>query len=129
MKLTARASSGSTRKLDSFSSGIGVRTGSNSKFRSKTLAKSRKRFPVAKSEAVGDFPSTGAGMPEIRIRTSDFVALSGSDSANLAQSTNALSNGFDDKLSGELKEVPAAAATTSFRISTSAYTPNRKKES
>uniref|UniRef100_A0A2P2JMN0 GRAS22 protein n=1 Tax=Rhizophora mucronata TaxID=61149 RepID=A0A2P2JMN0_RHIMU len=41
--------------------------GSNSKFKSRSFAKSRSLLPVVNSEATGELPKAGAGIPEIRI--------------------------------------------------------------
>ncbi|KAF4348501.1 hypothetical protein F8388_017640 [Cannabis sativa] len=64
MKFTAKTSSSSTLKLDSLSSLIGIRIGSNTKFNSRSFANSERRLPVATKDAAGVLPRARAGMPD-----------------------------------------------------------------
>lgn len=46
---------------------MGVRIGVNSKFKSRSLANSERRLPVAESDGPGEGPRAMAGIPEILI--------------------------------------------------------------
>ncbi|KAJ0445329.1 hypothetical protein HanRHA438_Chr16g0785951 [Helianthus annuus] len=67
MKLTATNSLSLIQKLDTVRFSIGVKIGSNSNFRSRSLANSRRRLPVARSSGAGEEPRISAGIPEIRM--------------------------------------------------------------